>query len=673
MHHLNIDIETYSPEPLKKTGLYKYAQSPNFQILLFGYSLDGAPAQTIDLTQPNTYIPQDILRWMFDPQCIKHAFNAAFEWNCLSRYFGLDSSANSIWTPEYWLPQWHDTQLHALYCGYPISLKAVGTAMGLPEDKQKLRTGDALIRYFCVPCKPTKANGGRSRNLPQHDPAKWDLFKTYNIGDVVAEQEMERRLSAVPVPDAVQRQWEQDQIINLRGVAADRQLVEGAVQIGSAVHETQMQEARELTGLANPNSRDQLLAWLNTEIEEDVPDVRKNTVNDLLAQGVPSDKATRMLELRQELSKTSTKKYNAIETCVCADGRIRGMMQFYGANRTGREAGRLVQVQNLPHDTVPAEQAARELVKTHNLDGLRAVYGNVPQALSALIRTSLIAAPGMTFVDADFSAIEARVISWLSGEEWALDVFRTTGKIYETTAAQMFGIPVDKIKKGNPEYAYRKKGKVATLALGYQGGKGALINMRKTLGMTEEDLPEADMPDIVRRWRNANLRTVQFWYDINNAAYRAVTSGQATTVGRVTVAREIYQNVGLDFMTILLPCGRKLYYPGPHIGKNHFGEDSILYGSWDNNAWKPTETYGGKLVENITQAVARDCLFYAMQNLTAAGYRIVFDIHDEIVIEVPAGMANLDKIVEIMSQPIPWAPGLPLNADGWVGNYFRKD
>lgn len=670
-HHLNIDLETFSSVPIGKAGLYKYAQSPDFQILLFGYSLDGAPVQVMDLTQPGVCIPQNVAGWLFDPQCVKHAFNAAFEWYCLSRYFGLEQRRD--WTPEIWLPQWRDTQLHALYCGYPAALKNVGPAMGLPEDKQKLRTGGALIRYFCVPCKPTKANGGRTRNLPQHDPAKWDLFKTYNAGDVVAEQEIERRLSVVPVPDEVQQQWVRDQIINLHGVAVDRELVDGAIEIGSIVHEAQLQEARELTGLANPNSRDQLLKWLNKELKDDLPDVRKNTVTDLLAQGVPSDKAARMLELRQELSKTSTKKYNAIETCVCADGRIRGLLQFYGANRTGREAGRLVQVQNLPHDTVPAEAAARELVKSRNLGGLKAVYGNVPQALSALIRTSLIAVPGMAFVDADFSAIEARVIAWLANEKWSLEIFRTTGKIYEATAAQMFHVPEESIAKGQKNYGLRKKGKVATLALGYQGGVPALQNMRRTYGIPENELPDEELPDIRDRWRKANPSIVQFWYDVNDAAYRAVTSGQTTTVGRVTIAREIYRDTGLDFITIRLPCGRKLYYPGPHIGKNHFGEDSILYWGQDGANWKPVETYGGKLAENITQAVARDCLFYAMEQLNAAGYHIVFDIHDEVVLEVPDGMADLNKVVEIMSRPIPWAPGLPLNADGWVDTYFKKD
>lgn len=670
MHHMNIDLETFSSEPIAKTGLYKYAQSPDFQILLFGYSIDGGPAQVVDLTVPGAYLPQDALCMMFDPDCIKHAWNAAFEWYCLSRYFSMDKRSDS-WSPERWLPQWRDTQLHALYCGYPASLDAAGKALGLPEDKQKLSTGKSLIKYFCVPCKSTKTNGQRSRNLPQHDPDKWELFGTYNIGDVVAEQEIERRLSAFPVPDAVQRQWELDQEINLRGVAVDLPLMDGALWCGQTAHDALIDEATEISGLDNPNSVAQLLKWMEAETGEELADLRKDTVKDLLDRGVSSGSAQRMLEIRQELGKTSTKKYNAIEQCVCADGRVRGLMQFYGANRTGREAGRLVQVQNLPHDTVPAEEAARDLVRARNIDGLRAVYGSVPVALAALIRTSLIAAPGHTFVDADFSAIEARVIAWLAGEQWVLDVFRTHGKIYEATAAQMFGIPFEKIKKGNPEYEYRKKGKVATLALGYQGGPGALINM----GALRSGLTEEELPDIVRRWRQSNPAIIQFWYDVEDAANKAIISGQSTAVGPVAIGRELDPASGLDFMTVLLPCGRKLYYAQPGIGKNRFGRDSLCYRGMNQatKKWESVETYGGKLVENITQAVARDCLFYAMENLTAAGYKIVFDVHDEVVLEVPEDEASLDDVVRIMSQPIPWAQGLPLNADGWVGPYFRKD
>ncbi|KAF5062177.1 DNA polymerase family A [anaerobic digester metagenome] len=665
MHHLSIDIETYSPEPIGKTGLYKYAQHPDFQILLFAYSLDGAPVQVVDLISGET-VPREIAALLFDPQCIKHAFNAAFEWYCLSRAFSMSDVQAAGW-----LPQWHDTQMHSLYCGYTAGLDATGKALGLPEDKQKLTTGRALIKYFCVPCAATKTNGGRTRNLPTHDPAKWELFKTYNGQDVVTEMEIERRLSNFPVPAAVQRQWELDQIINLRGVAVDLPLVDGALWCGQTTHDALVGEASCISGLDNPNSVSQLIKWMETETGEELADLRKNTVKDMLDRGVSSDAATRMLEIRQELGKTSTKKYNAIEICVCTDGRIRGLMQFYGANRTGREAGRLVQVQNLPHDTVPAEQSARELVKAKNLDGLKAIYGSIPVTLAALIRTALIAAPGMAFVDADFSAIEARVIAWLAQEKWVLNVFSTHGKIYEATAAQMFGIPIDKIKKGNPEYEYRKKGKVATLALGYQGGPGALVNM----GAIRSGLTEDELPDIVQRWRSANPAIVQFWYDVESAAYRAVTSGASTRVGPVVIGREFDPDNQLDFMIILLPCGRKLYYARPHIGKNRFGRDSICYYGQNQTThkWEAVETYGGKLVENITQAVARDCLFYAMENLEASGYRIVFDIHDEVVLEVPEKLADLDKVVEIMSRPIPWAPGLPLNADGWVDTYFKKD
>lgn len=664
MHHMNIDLETYSPEPLPKTGLYKYAQHPDFQILLFGYSLDGAPQQVVDLTQSGAALDDTIIQMLFDPDCIKHAYNAAFEWYCLSRRFKLTDEQAADW-----LSQWRDTQLHALYCGYPVSLDDAGKALGMGGDKQKLSTGKALIRYFCVPCKPTKANGGRTRNLPQHDPAKWELFKTYNGQDVVAEQAIEARLAAFPVPDEVQHQWEMDQIINLRGVAVDLGLMDGAIQIGTTVHDPLLAEARQISGLDNPNSVAQLTKWLEEETGKEVADLRKDTVSDLLATGVSSDSASRMLEIRQELGKASIKKYAAMETAVCADGRLRGMMQFYGANRTGREAGRLVQVQNLPHDTVPAEESARELVRACNTEGVRLLYGNVSTTLAALIRTALIAGEGMTFVDADFSAIEARVIAWLAQEQWTLDVFRTHGKIYEATASQMFGIPFDRIKKGNPEYEYRKKGKVATLALGYQGGPGALINM----GALRSGLTEDELPDIVQRWRQANPHIVQFWYDVERAAYAAVTSGQTTQVGPVLIAREINQQQGLDFMTITLPSGRKLFYPQPGIGQNRFGKDSLTYAGLVGHKWGQVETYGGKLVENITQAVARDCLFYAMDNLTTAGYRIVFDIHDEVVLDVPEAEADLENVVNFMSVPIPWAPGLPLNADGWVGDYFKKD
>ena len=672
MHHLFIDLETFSDVDIGKCGLYKYAQSPAFQILLFAYSLDGAPVQVVDLTQPDTYLPQEVLRWLFNKDCVKHAYNAAFEWYCLTQYFKLPEAENyDGFSAITWLPQWQCSMLHGMYVGYPAGLDAIGRALGLPEDKQKLSAGRALIRYFCVPCTPTKSNGGRTRNLPQHDPAKWELFKTYNGQDVVTEMEIDRRLENFPVPVETQQQWVMDQIINLRGVAVDMELADSAIYLGQTVQEQLTGEARELSGLQNPNSVAQLTKWLQEETGEDLADLRKDTVSDLLGKELPSDAARRMLEIRKELGKTSTKKYNAVEACVCTDGRIRGLLQFYGANRTGREAGRLVQVQNLPHDVVPAMDLARQLVKTRQLDALRLTYGSVTSTLSALIRTVFVAAPGKTFIDADFSAIEARVIAWLAGEEWVLEVFRTHGKIYEATASQMFSIPFDRIKKGNPEYSYRAKGKVATLALGYQGSSGALINM----GALRSGLTEDELPDIVDRWRRSNPAIVNFWYQVEAAALAAVQEGRSSSVGCVTISRECDPGNGLDFMTIKLPSGRKLYYTFPHMGVNRFGKPSICYLGQNQTTkkWAPLETYGGKLVENITQAVARDCLFYSIEQLTAAGYRIVFDIHDEVVIEAPAGLADLDRVVEIMSQPIPWAPGLPLNADGWVDGYFKKD
>lgn len=672
LHHLFIDIETFSDVDIGKSGLYKYAQSPVFQILLFAYSLDGAPVQIVDLTQPNAYLPQEVLRWMFNKDCIKHAYNAAFEWYCLSRYFHLpEDECYAGFSATTWLSQWRCSMLHGMYTGYPAGLDAVGRALGLPQDRQKMSVGKSLIRYFCVPCAPTKANGGRVRNLPHHDPDKWELFKTYNGQDVVAEMEIDRRLDNFPVPDDVQRQWELDQLINLRGVAVDMELADSAICLGETVKAQLIAEAQEISGLENPNSIAQLTRWLEKETGEELADLRKDTVSDLLGKDLPSDAARRMLEIRKELGKTSTKKYNAVETCVCADGRVRGLLQFYGANRTGREAGRLVQVQNLPHDVVPATGTARQLVKGRQLDALRLTYGSVTSTLSALIRTVFVAAPGKTFIDADFSAIEARVIAWLAGESWVLDVFRTHGKIYEATASQMFNIPFDRIKKGNLEYAYRAKGKVATLALGYQGGPGALIAM----GALRSGLTEEELPDIVDRWRRSNPAIVNFWYLLDAAAQEAVQSGRTSTVGCVTIGRECDPANDLDFMTIRLPSGRKLYYVSPYMGTNRFGKPSICY--WGQNQtskkWSVLETYGGKLAENITQAVARDCLFYAMEQLTAAGYRIVFDVHDEVVIEAPAGMASLDRVVETMSQPALWAAGLPLNAAGWVDNYFKKD
>lgn len=672
VHRLSIDIETYSDVDIGKAGLYRYAQSPAFSILLFAYSLDSGPVRVVDLTRER-YLPREVLEQLFNPRCIKQAYNAAFEWYCLSRYFHLEG--NKSYPPEKWLPQWRCTMLHGLYCGYPAGLGAVGIALGLPQDKQKLAAGKALIRYFCAPCAPTKANGGRTRNLPHHDSAKWALFQEYNGRDVVTEMEVERRLSRFPVPEAVQAQWVTDQIINLRGVGVDTQLVAGALELDGTVREQYLQEAARLSGLNNPNSVAQLARWLQEETGEDVADLKKSTVSQLLAGDLPGDAARRMLELRQELGKTSTKKYNALEASVCADGRVRGLLQFYGANRTGREAGRIVQPQNLPRTYIDGTllPLARELVKTRQLDGLRLVFGSVPDTLSQLIRTAFVAAPGHTLVDADFSAIEARVVAWLAGEEWVLEVFRTHGKIYEATASQLYGVPMEKIRKGSPEYALRQYGKAATLALGYGGGAPALI----TAGHLDRDTPEAELLDIRDRWRRANPAIVRFWYTVDAAAREAVNTGRRVELwdGRLSFARECDPGNGLDFLTIRLPCGRKLYYAKPHMGTNRFGHPALCY--WGQNQttkkWQVLETYGGKLTENITQAVARDCLFEAIERLEAAGYPVVFHVHDEVVIDAGPGRDRLEDVVKIMKIPPAWAADLPLNADGWVNPFFKKD
>lgn len=671
LHHLSIDLETYSTVSIGAAGSYRYILDPSFEILLFAYSLDGMPVEVIDVASGQV-IPLWLKNALKNPLYIKHAYNAAFEWFALSKYLG-------------WLPpdQWRDTMLHALYCGYPASLDAAGRAMGLPEDKKKLTTGKALIRYFCVPCKPSNANGNRTRNLPQHDPAKWKLFKEYNGQDVVTEMEIDRRLSAFPVPAFVQKQWETDLTMNARGVAADMEMVSGALVIGATVKSQLMAEARQLSGLDNPNSIKQLARWLTeaTDSDAEITSVTKETVATMLKQPQPAN-VQRMLEIRQELGKTSTKKYDALETCIADDGRVRGLLQFYGANRTGRWAGRLVQVQNLPRTYTHPLPPARQLVKDRNIDGLRLMYGSINDTLSQLIRTAFVATPGNVLIDADFSAIEARVISWLAGQEWRLEVFRTHGKIYEASASQMFHVPIEKIKKGNPEYALRQRGKVAELALGYQGGVSAMRRM--DTGHNLDDLSDDEVKGIVDRWRETNSMIRDLWNIVDSAAVTVITNGGAQTIRSettdavITLACELDVITGTRYMTILLPSGRKLYYPSPEIGVNRWGNPSVSYMGQNQTAkrWERVETYGGKLVENIVQAIARDCLAIAIENLEAQGLHVVFHIHDEVVIDTPAWADEdtmLDTVTKIMTKPIPWAQMLPLNADGWVDKYFKKD
>lgn len=671
LHHLSIDLETYSEVNIGKAGAYRYILDPSFEILLFAYSLDGMPVECIDVASGQV-IPLWLKSAIKNPLYIKHAYNAAFEWFALSKYLG-------------WLPpdQWRDTMLHALYCGYPASLDAAGRAMGLPEDKKKLTTGKALIRYFCVPCKPSNANGNRTRNLPRHDPAKWALFKEYNGQDVVTEMEIDRRLSAFPVPAFVQKQWETDLMMNARGVAADMEMVSGALVIGATVKSQLMAEARQLSGLDNPNSIKQLAQWLTdaTDSDAEITSVTKETVATMLKQPQPAN-VQRMLEIRQELGKTSTKKYDALETCIADDGRVRGLLQFYGANRTGRWAGRLVQVQNLPRTYTHPLPPARQLVKDRNIDGLRLMYGSINDTLSQLIRTAFVATPGNVLIDADFSAIEARVISWLAGQEWRLEVFRTHGKIYEASASQMFHVPIEKIKKGNPEYALRQRGKVAELALGYQGGVSAMRRM--DTGHNLDDLSDDEVKGIVDRWRETNSMIRDLWNIVDSAAVTVITNGGAQTIRSettdavITLACELDVITGTRYMTILLPSGRKLYYPSPEIGVNRWGNPSVSYMGQNQTTkrWERVETYGGKLVENIVQAIARDCLAIAIENLEAQGLHVVFHIHDEVVIDTPAWADEdtmLETVTKIMTKPIPWAQMLPLNADGWVDKYFKKD
>ncbi|ASJ54883.1 hypothetical protein BP422_15700 [Brevibacillus formosus] len=657
MRHLSIDIETFSSVKIKKAGLYKYVQSPDFQILLFAYSWDGGPVRIIDLAQ-GEQIPAEIVFALADPNVIKHAYNAPFEWYCLNTVFHSP------------LEQWRCTQLHGLYCGYTAGLAATAVALGLPEDKRKMGIGNALIKLFCTPTKPSKANGQRTRTLPHHEPDKWRLFKDYCIQDVVTEMEVDRRLSAFPVPIQEQKLWELDQRINARGVAVDMGVVEGALHCDELVSGELMAEAIRLSGLDNPKSVKQLMAWLTEEIGEEVDNLQKGTVAKLIDE-IDEGKAKRVLEIRQELSKTSVKKYQAMREAVCTDGRIRGLLQFYGANRTGRWAGRLVQVQNLPRNYLDTLSHARECVKAKKVDALKLIYGNVPDTLSQLIRTAFVPSAGNVLLVSDFSAIEARVIAWLSGEQWRLDVFSTHGKIYEASASQMFGVPIELIRKGNPEYELRQKGKVAELALGYQGGSGALISMGAlTMGLTEEELP-----DIVRRWRGSNKRIVDLWYGLENAALEVMRTGHPVGIRGLILTREIDSFNQQDFLIITLPSGRKLFYARPFLSKNEFGKEALYYHGVNQKTrkWEVVPTYGGKLVENVTQAIARDCLAESLTRLDACGYQTVMHIHDEAVLDVPLEIADIDTITTIMGQPIKWAPGLPLRAEGFVTEFYMKD
>ena len=656
-HHLSIDIETRSSVDIGKAGMYRYAQSGDFCILLFAYQLDGAGVEVVDLACGEK-VPGDILMALEDPGTIKHAYNAAFEWYCLNR-------AGYV-TP---IGQWRCTMAHGLYCGYTAGLEATGKAIGLPQDKRKLAVGKALIRYFCTPCKPTKSNGGRRWNEPKHAPEKWALFKEYNRQDVVAEGGILKRLSLFPVPEEEEKLWQMDVIMNAFGVRVDGGLVTGALAVNDTSENLLFEEACTLTGLENPNSAAQLLRWLETQ-GATLPNLQKATVTDALAQGGLQEKVRRMLEIRQQLGKTSISKYEAMKASAGDDGRIRGLTQYYGANRTGRWSGRLVQMQNLPRNYLKTLDYARGLVKAGNYAGVRMLYGNVPDTLSQLIRTAFIPSEGNKFIVADFSAIEARVIAWLAGEQWVNEVFATHGRIYEATASQMFHVPVEKIVKGNPEYSLRQKGKVATLALGYQGGTSALIAM----GALQMGLSEDELPDIVRRWRQANPRIRDLWYAVEQAALTTMRTAQPQAINGLIFALEGEFIYGQCFLTVQLPSGRKLYYPKPFLQENQFGKMAVHYYTVGQNTrkWEVTSTYGGKMTENIVQAIARDCLAETLKRIDACGLQVVFHVHDEVIIDAPMGV-TVDEVCSLMAEPIPWAPGLILKGAGFESSYYMKD
>lgn len=662
--HLSIDIETRSSVDIQKSGAYKYAQSEDFEILLFAYKYDEEEVKIIDFTQ-GEQLPSWLISALADANVVKHAYNAAFEWYCLNRA--------GYTTP---LKTWRCTMAHGLYCGYTAGLDATGKAVGLPQDKQKLSVGRALIKYFCTPCNPTKANGGRTWNLPRHAPEKWELFKEYCRQDVVTEHEILKRLKQFPMPKEEVRLWQMDVKMNAFGVRVDEELIEGALAVDQISTVRLTEEIYHITGLENPNSTIQLKTWVEKELsdyaETDVclPGLKKEDVSTLLERSDLTPEVRRVLEIRQQLGKTSIKKYTAMEAAKGADGRVRGLTQYYGASRTGRWAGRLVQMQNLPRNYLKTLDYARKLVKQKNYAGIHLLYGNVPDTLSQLIRTAFIPSEGNKLIVADFSAIEARVIAWLAQEQWVNEVFATHGKIYEATAAQMFHVPVEKIIKGNQEYELRQKGKVATLALGYQGGVNSLVSMGAlSMGLEEEELPE-----IVSRWRAANRRICDLWLAVEQTAVTVMQTAQTQAIHGLIFALEGDLIYGQRYLTIQLPSGRKLFYPMPFLKENQFGKMALHYYTvgQQTRKWEATSTYGGKLTENIVQAIARDCLAETLRRVDAKGLQVVFHVHDEVIIDAPADV-TVEEICDLMAEPIPWAQGLILKGAGFESQYYMKD
>lgn len=642
---LSIDIETYSDVDLIKCGVYAYADSPAFEVLLFAYAFDGGETQVIDLAQGEE-LPAEVTDAIFDEAVIKTAFNANFERICLSRHFGRYLSPES----------WHCSAVQAAMLALPRSLEEVGMVLGL--EQQKMKEGKDLIRYFCMPCKPTKANGGRTRNLPCHAPEKWDLFKTYCIRDVNVERGIRRKLQHFPIPESEMELYRLDQIINDRGVLVDKELVRQAVSCDLMYKDIVTRRAYELTGLENPNSVAQIKSWLG-ENGVEMESLSKKAVAGLIEEA--EGEVQELLRLRLLMAKTSVKKYEAMERSVCSDGRVHGLLQFYGASRTGRWAGRLVQVQNLPQNHIPDLELARSLVKQGRFHDVELLYDSTPNVLSELIRTAFIPKPGCRFVVADFSAIEARVLAWLSGETWRLDVFASHGKIYEASASAMFHVTMEEVTKGSP---LRQKGKISELALGYGGSVGALTSM----GALDMGLAEEELAPLVSAWRSANPHITQFWWDVDLAAFKAVIEKKKTGVGRITFE---YKS-GILFVE--LPSGRKLSYVEPRMALNKFGRNGLTYeGIMENKKWGRIETYGPKLVENIVQGTARDLLAESILRIERKGYPIVMHCHDEIIAEVPEGTGSVEEMCAVMAvQPV-WADGLPLRADGYECTFYKKD
>lgn len=642
---LSIDIETYSDVDLTKCGVYAYSDSPNFEILLFAYAFDEEPTQIVDFAC-GEQLPARVLAALEDPVIIKAAFNAQFERTCISKYLGRKLS------PE----GWQCTAVQSAMLALPLSLDNVGEVLNI--QRKKLKEGADLVRFFSMPCKPTKANGGRIRNRPEDAPEKWERFKTYCIRDVDAEREIRQKLWKFPIPESEMELYRMDQEINDRGILVDQQLVENAVLCDNQYRQMVMTRAYELTGLSNPNSPAQIKVWL-AEHGVEAEKLDKKTVKGLISE--TDGEVLEVLKLRLLMAKTSVKKYEAIERSVCSDGRVHGLLQFYGANRTGRWAGRLVQVQNLPQNHISDLELARNLVKEQRFEDLDLLYDSTPEVLSELIRTAFVPKPGCRFIVADFSAIEARVLAWFAGEQWRLDTFAEGGDIYCASASKMFGVPV--VKHGVNGHL-RQKGKIAELALGYGGAVGALTSM----GALDMGLQEEELQPLVSQWRNSNPHITKFWWEVDTAAVKAVKERTEVAMGKLCFT---YRS-GILFVT--LPSGRKLSYIKPRITQNRFGRESLSYeGVGESKKWMRIETYGPKLVENIVQATARDLLAQAMLRLRNKGFEIVMHIHDEAVLEVPEGVSGVEEICQIMSEQPDWAAGLPLRADGYECVFYKKD